>query len=347
MGATLGELAVRFGLELRGDPGLEVDAVATLAGAQPGTLSFLANPKYRRQLRDTRATVVVLAPAAAADCPVAALVADNPYAAYARIAAVLHPPAVAPAGIHPSAVVAGDAVVADSASIGPFVVIEAGCRIGERAVIGAGSMVGAGSQVGDDTRLAARVTLYPGVRIGRRGLIHSGAVIGADGFGFAPERGGYVKVPQVGGVSIGDDVEIGACTTIDRGAIEDTILEDGVKLDNQVQIGHNCRIGAHTVVAGCAGISGSTVVGKRCMIGGAVGVVGHLDIGDDVAVTGYTMVSRSLKGPGVYSSGMPAMEAADWRRVAARVRRIDALAGRVARLEGREPGADDPGSEQE
>jgi UDP-3-O-[3-hydroxymyristoyl] glucosamine N-acyltransferase len=148
-------------------------------------------------------------------------------------------------------------------------------------------------------------------------------------------------------VNIGDDVEIGACTTVDRGAIEDTILEDGVKLDNQVQIGHNCRIGAHTVVAGCAGISGSTVVGKRCMIGGAVGVVGHLDIGDDVAVTGYTMVSRSLKGPGVYSSGMPSMGAADWRRVAARVRRIEALAARVARLEGREPGADDPGSEQE
>ncbi|MBS1199883.1 MAG: UDP-3-O-(3-hydroxymyristoyl) glucosamine N-acyltransferase [Proteobacteria bacterium] len=340
MGTTLGELAVRFGLELAGDPALEVSRVATLQSAGPGSLSFLANPRYRRHLAGTRATAVVLDPRSAGECPAAALVSTNPYAAFARIAQLLHPEPVAPAGIHASAVVDPGAAVASDASVGPQAVIEAGAQVGARAFVGPGCVVMRGARIGPDSRLVARVTLYPGVVLGSRCILHAGVVIGADGFGFAPDRDGYVKVPQVGGVRIGDDVDIGANTTIDRGAIEDTVIEDGVKLDNQVQVGHNVRIGAHTVVAGCVGISGSTVVGKRCMIGGAVGLAGHLELGDEVIVTGYSLVTRSLPGPGMYSSGMPAIPAADWRKTVARLRRLPSLERRLALLEGREPGID-------
>lgn len=337
MGTTLGELAVRFGLELAGDPALEVTRVATLQSAGPGCLTFLANPRYRRHLATTRATAVVLDPRSAADCPAAALLSPNPYAAFARIAQVLHPEPVAAPGVHASAVVDRGARVAASATVGPQAVIEAGAEVGERALVGPGCVVMQGARIGPDTRLVARVTLYPGVVLGSRCVVHAGVVVGADGFGFAPDRDGYVKVPQVGAVRIGDDVEIGANTTIDRGAIEDTVVEDGVKLDNLVQVGHNVRIGAHTVVAGCAGISGSTVIGKRCMIGGAVGIVGHLELGDEVIVTGYSMVTRSLPGPGMYSSGLPAIPAADWRRTVARLRRLPSLERRLALLEGRDP----------
>jgi len=335
MRTTLGELAVRFGLELAGDPDAEVTGVATLAAAQPGTVGFLANPSYRRFLAETRATAVVLAADAAADCPVAALVAANPYAAFARIAQLLHPlPAVAP-GIHPSAAVDPAAEVAADAHVGPNAVVETGARIGPRALVGPGCIVMQGARIGADTRLLASVTLYPGVQLGERCVLHAGAVIGADGFGFAPDVDGFVKVPQLGSVRIGNDVEIGANTTVDRGAIEDTVIEDGAKLDNQVQIGHNVRIGAHSVLAGCVGVAGSTTIGRRCMIGGAVGVVGHLEIGDDVMVTGLSMGSRSLKGPGVYSSGVPVSEAGEWRRTVARLRRLEALERRVASIEGR------------
>jgi UDP-3-O-[3-hydroxymyristoyl] glucosamine N-acyltransferase len=345
MGTTLGELAVRFGLELAGDPALEVSAVATLQAAGPGTVSFLANPRYRRYLAGTRATAVVLDPGAAADCPVAALVSPNPYAAFARVAQVLHPAPAAVPGVHPAAVVDATARVAAGAAVGPGAVLEAGVGIGPRVLVGAGCIVMRGARIGADTRLLARVTVYPGVTIGERCVLHAGAVIGADGFGFAPDRDGYVKVPQVGGVTIGNDVEIGANTTVDRGAIGDTVIGDGVKLDNLVQVGHNVRIGAHTVVAGCVGISGSTTIGRRCMIGGAAGLVGHIDLGDDVVVTGLTMVTRSLKGPGTYSSGMPAVPAAEWRRTVARLRRLQSLERRVAALEGRAP--DDDSSTEE
>ena len=344
MGTTLGELAVRFGLELAGDPDLEVTGVATLASAGPGSLSFLANPRYRRHLAGTRAGAVVLDVASAADCPVPALVSPNPYAAFARIAQVLHPqPAVVP-GVHASAVVHPGAGVAADAAVGPQAVVEEGAVIGPRALVGPGCVVMHGARVGADTRLVARVTLYPGVVLGDRCTVHAGAVIGADGFGFAPDRDGYVKVPQVGAVRIGDDVDIGANTTIDRGAIEDTVIEDGVKLDNLVQVGHNVRIGAHTVVAGCVGISGSTVIGKRCMLGGAVGLAGHLELADDVVVSGYSLVTRSLKEPGMYSSGMPAVPAAEWRKTVARLRRLPVLERRLALLEGRDT-ADEPGEE--
>jgi len=327
MAMTLGEIAVRFGLDLAGDPGLEVDGVAPLASAAPGKLAFCTGTKYRRQLAATRATAVVLPRELAGECPVAALISARPYASYARIAAGLHPSAAVAAGRAPGAQVDAAASVATSAFIGPNAVVGAGAVIGERCSIGPNCVIEAGARLGDDCRLHAGVTVCRDVVIGARCAFKAGAVVGSDGFGFAPDVDGYVKVPQLGGLHIGDDVEVGANTTIDRGTIEDTVVGDGVKLDNQVQVGHNCRIGAHTVIAGCVGISGSAVIGSRCMIGGAVGIAGHLEIGDDVVVTGYSLVTHSLPGPGIYSSGMPAIEAAKWRRTVARLHRLDAGRG--------------------
>jgi UDP-3-O-[3-hydroxymyristoyl] glucosamine N-acyltransferase len=320
---SLGELAVRFGLTLRGEPSLTVRSVATLSRADSGALSFLANSRYRRQLESTRATAVILSAEDEAHCPVAALIDPNPYLAYARIASLLHPDMPAAPGIHPSAVVAPGARVASSASIGPLAVIEEGAQIDERVRVGPGCIVQKGASVGADSTLASRVNLYPGVTLGKRCILHAGAVIGADGFGFAPNDGVWLKVPQVGSVRVGDDVEIGANTTIDRGAIDDTVVENGVKLDNQIQVGHNVTIGAHTAIAACTGISGSTVIGQRCMIGGMVGFAGHLTIADDVVVTGCSLVSASIKKPGSYSSGMPTVETRLWRRMVAHLRRLD------------------------
>ena len=319
---SLGELAVRFGLELRGDPAQRVSHVATLAQAGPGCISFLANSRYRRQLPATRATAVVVTAGIADQCPVAALVDPNPYLAYARIANLLYPAPPPAAGVHPSAVVAADAQVAASASVGALCVIEAGVVLGERVQVGAGCVLQAGARVGAGTVLMPRVSVYAGVLIGARCILHSGAVIGSDGFGFAPDAGAWVKVPQVGSVRIGDDVEIGANTTIDRGAIEDTIVENGAKLDNQIQVAHNVVIGAHTAIAACTGISGSTTIGQRCMIGGMVGFAGHLTIADDVIITGCSLVSASIRQAGSYSSGMPTVETRAWRRMVATLRRL-------------------------
>lgn len=332
-GLTLGQLAVRFGLELRGDPDARVTRVATLAQAGPGSVAFLANAKYRRHLAGTAATAVVLDAASAAQCPVAALVSRNPYADYARIAATLHPEPAPVPGVHPSAVVEAGAQVPASAHVGAHAWLGAGVRLGERVSVGPGCVLEPGVEVGDDTRLVARVTAYRRTLLGRRCLVHAGVVLGADGFGIAQDREGWVKVPQLGGVRIGDDVEIGANTTIDRGAIEDTVIGDGVRLDNQIQIGHNVRIGAHTAIAGCTGISGSTTVGSRCLIGGAVGIAGHLEIGDGVVITGMSLVSASLPSAGMYSSAVPVMETSAWRRVVARLRHLDELFDRVRRLE--------------
>jgi len=328
MAMTLGEIAVRFGLELAGDPAQSVDGVASLGAAAPGTLSFCTGIKYRRQLAATRATAVVLPRELAGDCPVAALVSARPYAAWARIANALHPPVPVRAGRAPGAQVDPTAAVAASAWIGPNAVVGPGAVVGERCCIGPNCVVEANARLGDDCRLQAGVTLCQGITIGARCLIKPGAVVGSDGFGHAPDADGYVKVPQLGSVRIGDDVEVGANTTVDRGTIEDTVIGDGVKLDNQVQVGHNCRIGAHTVIAGCVGISGSSIIGSRCMIGGAVGIAGHLEIGDGVVVTGYSLVTHSLPGPGTYSSGMPAIEAGKWRRAVARLHRLDKTPGR-------------------
>jgi UDP-3-O-[3-hydroxymyristoyl] glucosamine N-acyltransferase len=336
MAMTLGEIAVRFGLELAGDPAQTVDGVASLAAAAPGTISFCTGGKYRRQLAQTRATAVVLPRELSADCPVAALVSARPYAAWARIANALHPADPVRAGRAPGAQVDPGARVAASAWIGPNAVVGAGAVIGERCSVGPNCVIEAGASIGDDCRLLAGVTLCRGISAGSRCTFKPGAVVGSDGFGHAPDVDGYVKVPQLGSVRLGDDVEVGANTTIDRGTIEDTVIGDGVKLDNQVQVGHNCRIGAHTVIAGCVGISGSSVIGSRCMIGGAVGIAGHLEIGDDVVVTGYSLVTHSLPGPGMYSSGMPAIEAGKWRRAVARLHRLDAGRGRRGKGQGDE-----------
>jgi len=316
-------LAVRFGLTLRGEPELKVRSVATLSRAEPGNLSFLANSRYRRPLEITRATAVLVNAEDEAHCPVAALINPNPYLAYARIATLLHPTPSPEAGKHPSAVIGSRARIAGSANIGPLAVVEDDAEIGDRVSIGPGCIVQRGARVGDDSVLVSRVNLYPGVTLGRRCILHAGAVVGADGFGFAQNSGNWVKVPQVGSVRIGDDVEIGANTTIDRGAIDDTVVENGVKLDNQIQVGHNVVIGAHTAIAACTGISGSTVIGQRCMIGGMVGFAGHLTIADDVLVTGCSLVSASIKKPGSYSSGMPTVETRLWRRMVAHLRRLD------------------------
>jgi UDP-3-O-[3-hydroxymyristoyl] glucosamine N-acyltransferase len=329
----LAELAVRFGCELRGDPDIEIESVAPLGAATQHTISFLASPRYRAQLRQTQAGAVICDAAAAADSPVAVLVSESPHACFARVAALLHPQPGVPPGRHPSAVIAGDASIDPSAHIGPHCVIGAGVRIGPRSVLGPGCIVETGAVVGSDVHLVARVTVCREVSLGDRCIVQPGAVLGADGFGYAPEHGTWVKVPQVGSVRIGVDVEIGANTTVDRGAIGDTIIEDGVKLDNQIQIGHNVVIGAHTAMAACVGVSGSTKIGRRCQIGGAVGIVGHLTICDDVIVTGYTMVSSSIATPGVYSSGLPATVAADWRRIVGRLRRIDGMADRLRAVE--------------
>ncbi len=334
MPARLADLAVRFGCELRGDPDTLIERVAPLQDAAPGALAFLANPHYRRHLAATHASAVVVDAAMAGDCPVAALVARNPYATYARIAQLLYPAATVEGGRHPSAIVEAGADVDPSAWIGPQVFVASGARVGPRASIGPGSILLEGVEIGDDTRLVARVTLCRGVRIGARCILHPGSVVGADGFGHARDVDGYVKVPQIGAVSIGDDVEVGSNSTIDRGAIEDTVVEDGVKMDNLVQVGHNVHIGAHTVIAACVGISGSTTIGKRCMLGGMVGIAGHLVICDDVALTGRTAVFKSISKPGAYSGSLWADEAKHFHRNAARFNRLEDLARRVRRLEG-------------
>ncbi len=331
MASTLGEIAVRYGLELSGDPDQVVHGVAALATAVPGTLSFCTGTRHRRELLATRATAVVLPRELAAECPVASLVSARPYASYARIANGLYrqPPVIA--GIAAGAQIDASAQVAGSAWIGPNAVIGPKVVIGERCSIGPNCVIEEGARLGDDCRLQAGVTVCHGVTIGARSVLKPGVVAGSDGFGFAPDADGYVKVPHLGGLSIGDDVEIGSNTTVDRGTIEDTVIGDGVKLDNQVQVGHNCRIGAHTVIAGCTGISGSTIIGRRCMIGGGVGFAGHLEIGDDVVVTGDSLVTHSLPGPGIYSSGMPAIAAAEWRRAVARLHRLDEKRRKPAR----------------
>jgi UDP-3-O-[3-hydroxymyristoyl] glucosamine N-acyltransferase len=320
---TLADLAVRFGLKVVGEPSLRVSHVASLESAGPGALSFLANSKFRKHLNATRATAVVVAPKDVDLVPVAALVHPNPYASYARIASVLHPPAVQPPGAHLSAIVAASARIDPSASIGALSVIEDEVELGPGTQIGPGCIIQRGARIGAHTQLVARVTVCPRVVIGVRCVLHPGSVIGADGFGFAPDRPGWVKVPQIGSVRIGDDVDIGCNTTIDRGTIEDTEIGNGVKLDNQIQIGHNVKIGEHTIMAACSGISGSTTVGKRCVFGGMIGFAGHITIVDDVMITGFSMVSASLTEPGTYSSGIPAEPSRRWRRIVARIRQLD------------------------
>jgi UDP-3-O-[3-hydroxymyristoyl] glucosamine N-acyltransferase len=323
---TLREIVARLGGEALGEVAAPLTGVATLDSAGPGEIAFLANPKYRSKLASTRAGAVILSPGDRDAATIPRIVCDNPYAYYARTVALFHPPPPVRPGIHPFAQVDASANVDAYAEIGPFVVIGPGCTIAKGASIGAHGVLGADVAVGEGTRLNPRVTIYDGCSIGARCVLHSGAVIGADGFGMARDAGRWVKIPQVGAVRIGDDVEIGANTTIDRGALDDTVIEEGVKLDNQIQIAHNCVIGAHTVIAGCTGISGSVTVGKHCMIGGGVGLVGHISICDHVTISGFSLITKSITEPGTYTSGLPFMPHAEWLRNAVHLRRLGEMA---------------------
>ena len=322
------ELAQRFGLELRGED-CPVHGVGTLATAGPGQLGFLANPRYRGQLAETAAGVVVLREADLDARAGTALLARDPYAAFARIAALFEPKPVRPPGVHPSAVVDATAVVDPGAHVGPLVVVGARSRIAAGAMLGPGCVVGEDCEVGEGSELVARVTLVVRVRLGKRVLVHPGAVLGADGFGIAMDHGQWLKVPQLVGVVVGDDCEIGANTTIDRGALEDTVLEQDVRLDNQIQVGHNVRIGAHTAMAGCSAVAGSATIGRHCLVGGGAGILGHLEVCDRVVVTAMSLVTHSIREPGEYSSGTPLMDNRAWRRSAARFKQLDDIARRT------------------
>ncbi|WP_045770297.1 UDP-3-O-(3-hydroxymyristoyl)glucosamine N-acyltransferase [Xanthomonas albilineans] len=326
---TAHQIAERFGLQVQGDGDVAVYGVATLARAGAGQLSFLSNPRYRAQLADSAAAIVVLRAEDADTAPGTALIARDPYVAFAKIAALFETLPVRPAGVDPSASIAPSAQIAPSAHIGAFVSIGARSVVGAGCVIGPGCVIGEDCQVGAGSELIARVTLVTRVRMGQRVRVHPGAVLGADGFGLAMDAGRWIKVPQLGGVSIGDDCEIGANTCVDRGALEDTTLEEDVRLDNLVQIAHNVHIGAHSAIAGCTGIAGSSKIGRYCMLGGSVGVVGHLEICDKVVITGRSVVRNSIHTPGEYSSGTPLTDNRTWRKNAARFKQLDALARRI------------------
>ena len=340
---TLADIVGRLGGEALGEVAAPLEGVATLDSAGPRQIAFLANPKYRARLATTRAGAVIVGRGDREATGLPRIVADNPYAYYARTVALFHPPEDAAPGVHPAAQVDPAARVDARATVEAFAVVSAGAVVEAGARIGAHGFVGRGARVGEGTRLHPRVTVYDGCTLGARCIVHSGAVIGADGFGMARDAGQWVKIPQVGAVRIGDDVEIGANTTIDRGALDDTVIEEGVKLDNQIQVGHNCVIGAHTVIAGCTGISGSVSIGRDCMIGGGVGMVGHISICDRVTISGFSFVTKSITEPGTYTSGMPAMPHADWLRNAVHLRSLDRLAARLRRTpagEEREPDDD-------
>jgi UDP-3-O-[3-hydroxymyristoyl] glucosamine N-acyltransferase len=326
---TADQIASRFCLQLQGDGRTKVTGVSTLERAQGDQVSFLANPRYRVQLAQSSAGVVVMSADDARSFHGTALVADDPYSAFAKIAALFEPHVESTAGIHTLAVIDPSATIHASASIGPFVVIGPRSRVDAGATIGPGCMVGEDCVIGEGCSLGARVTLVKRVRLGMRVLVHPGAVLGADGFGLAMEGGRWLKVPQLGGVVVGDDCEIGANTTIDRGALDDTVLEEDVRLDNQIQIGHNVHIGAHTAMAGCSAVAGSARIGRYCLIGGGAGVLGHLDVCDRVIITAMTLVTHSIREPGEYSSGTPLMDNRSWRKSAARFRQLDKLARRV------------------
>lgn len=330
---TLSQLAEALDARLVGDGARIITGLSTLADAGPGQLSFLANAQYRKLLVSTRAEAVLLREADAEGFSGNALIVNDPYLAYARVSHQFDPKPRSVPGIHPTAVIADDAFVHPQASIGAFVVVGAQARIEANVTLGAHCHVGDRSQIGEGGWLAPRVTLYHDVAIGARVVIQSGAVIGSEGFGFANQQGTWQKIAQIGGVRIGDDVEIGANTTIDRGALADTLIGNGVKLDNQIQIAHNVQIGDHTAMAACVGISGSTRIGRHCMIAGGVGMVGHIEVCDNVFVSGMTMVTRSITEPGAYSSGTAMQPAAEWKKSAARIRQLDSLAKRVQQME--------------
>lgn len=330
---SLAELAQRLQADLKGDPECIIHGIAPLDKAKPGQLSFLNNPKYKKFLMTTQASAIVLAPEDVLDCSSNLIIMKNPQLGFAKLVSLFVPVSQLQQGIHPTAVIGHDTNIASTASIGANCVIGDRVSIGEGSVIHPGSVIGEGSSIGQGTLIWSNVTIYHGVKIGEEVIIHSGAVIGSDGFGFANDRGRWYKIPQVGGVVIGNDVEIGANTTIDRGALEDTVIEEGVKLDNQIQIAHNVHIGAFTAIAACTAIAGSARIGKYCMIGGTVAINGHIEIVDQVILTSGATVASSLTEPGIYSSGIPAHPNREWRKNAVRFQHLDDIARRLRKLE--------------
>lgn len=331
----LAALAEAIGATLEGDGEIEIRGAAPLDHAGAHDIAFLSDAKYRVHLETTQAAAVILSPREAASWTTnkARLLTANPYAAYAKAANLLYPEPPVPAGVHPTATVAASARVAPDATVGPHATIGEHAAVGARSVIGAGCAVGEQTIIGDDVRLAPRVVIYPRCVIGDRCVLHSGCVIGADGFGFANENGRWIKIPQIGRVVLHSDVEIGANTTIDRGALGDTIVEEGAKIDNLVQIGHNCVVGAHAAIAGCAGISGSVKIGKYCRIGGAAMIGGHLSIVDGAVVAAATPIFSSIESPGMYSGVYPVQPHRQWQKNAVQLRQLDTLYKRVRALE--------------
>ena len=330
---TLGELALHIKAEPVGDANCVIERVATLSNAGQGDITFLSNTRYKNFLQTTNASAVIISQQHRPLLNTNGLVADDPYVAYAKVAALLYPARKGPHGIHTTSCVDSGANIANTAGIGPNCFIGPDVTIGERTYVGPGSVIEDGATIGNDCQFAGNVTICHGVSIGDRAILHPGVVIGSDGFGLANDDGRWIKIPQIGSVRIGNDVEIGSNTTIDRGAIDDTIISDGVKLDNQIQVAHNVNIGAHTAIAGCAAIAGSTKIGKYCQIGGKAGIVGHLEIADHVHVTAMSLVTHSIHKAGVYSSGTPLQTNQQWQRNAVRMKQLDELARRVKSLE--------------
>ena len=329
---SLADIAARLGGDVLGDPETRVHQVAALASAGAGQITFLANRKYRNQLQTTQAAAVILSPGEADGFAGPRIVVGNPYAYYARVTALLNPVARPASGVHPTAVV--DSAVPASAVIGAHVVIGRDVVLGEGVHIQAGCVIGDGAQLGAGSLLYPNVTIYHGCRVGARAILHAGVVIGSDGFGFAPDGKEWVKIPQIGVVVVGDDVEIGANTAVDRGALEDTVIGHGCKIDNQVHIAHNCHIGDYSVIAGCTGMAGSTTLGEHCILGGGSLISGHLKLAPNTTISGGTTVMRSILEPnGVYASVFPMDTYENWMHNASHIRRLSKLADRIKELE--------------
>jgi UDP-3-O-[3-hydroxymyristoyl] glucosamine N-acyltransferase len=329
----LSDIVARLGGRVLGDADVRITQIATLEHARSDQISFLTNSKYRAQLADTKAGAVILSETDADATGLPRIVSDNAYAYFAKVSSLLNPLPEARPGIHPSAVIGAGAKIDATASIAATAVVGEGASIGANSVIGEGCCIGANVVIGSHVRLYPRVVIYHDCVIGDNLIAHSGAVIGADGFGIAMDDGRWIKIQQIGRVVIGNDVEIGANTTIDRGALDDTVIEDGVKLDNQIQVAHNVRIGAHTAIAGCVGIAGSATIGKYCRIGGSAGILGHLHIADHVEIAAFTLVGKSIREAGSYVGIFPFSRAEDWRKNSAHLRHLDELAARVKTLE--------------
>jgi UDP-3-O-[3-hydroxymyristoyl] glucosamine N-acyltransferase len=332
MSHTLGEIAKLIGAELTGNPECEIHGVGTLERAGTGEISFFSNRRYINHLKNTRASAVILKKEDQPWCPVYTLVTADPYLTFAITSRLLNPETSVRPEISPSSSIESSAFIHPTAYIGPNVSIAADVKIAEGVYIGPGCAVGKGVCIGANTRLYANVVLYDSVSLGARVILHSGVVIGADGFGIANDRGKWIKIPQMGSVLIGNDVEIGANTTVDRGTLDNTIIEDGVKIDNQVQVGHNVHICEDTAIAGCVAIAGSTRIGKHCMIGGACGISGHIEICDDVILMGMTGVANSIKEPGTYASGIPAMDVKSWRKNVVLFKQLYVLNNRIRKI---------------